>query len=462
MKMKIKNRLSVILVLSLLIQLMAIAVKAEDYELLLSDNVSSTDNMSDSNNWGVAPRDWNTWMFVGCDGAQNVLYANGADAYAVYTVKRAEIRTAKLRVACERSGYEWNQEKMIQAIKASILASADQKNFVAVGEEEIQVDSVEKTDSDKKEVFDVEVSLPEGTVSVKIMPNAASPWYFFLTRVGLYGVNVTVDEILLLEDSVSNTSKMTDQSQWGVAPEAWQTWKEAGLEIAQDLLYATGLETYAVYTVKNATLTKAEIRVCLERSGYSFDDKTMKAAIKNAILYSEKGKKFMLANEAEIKIKDAGVTSDGKKANFRITVELPEGMKSVKIMPNCANAWNFYLTGVQLYGEKSEVEEESYTYATIPEIRINNGAWTVYGTVTRQGGTEEERSAEAMVGIYQDGNMLSLTKMQMKLQKGNNNFTLTTPVVSDPVGVTVILYLWDSEEGMTPLITTPQIYEGGK
>lgn len=458
MKKRIRNSLSVILILSLLIQLMAITVKAEDYELLLKDNVSNTEAMSDSNNWGIAPEGWNTWMTVGCEAAQDVLYANGADTYASYTVKKAKIRLAKLKVVCERSLFSWSEDAMISTIKNAILASEKAGSETAVEAENITVIKTGLSDSDKKALFEAEITLPEGTTAFKIMPNASTGWAFFLTSVQLFGTSVIENEELLVDDRVSNTSLMSEQNLWGIAPEGWNTWAAVGLEQAQDVLYANGIDTYAVYTVKNAALTKARINVSVERSGYNWDEAAIKSAIRHAFSYSANGKKFTSVAEGDIKIENAGMSSDQKKQHFHITIEFPDGMKSVKIMPNCENAWIFFLTGVKLYGTRNDVEEEVISYAKAPELQIDNGGWTISGTITRQG-SEEECAAEIMAGVYKAGRMLSLTKVQMSLKKGENTFKLTAPAQSDITDTTIMLYLWDSEDGMTPFITVPQVFE---
>ena len=233
-------------VLILLQNAIVFAAEPSAEELLLDDPVSDTSLMCDSNGWGVAPVGWNTWVTVGCESAQNVLYANGAETYASYAAQGfPDISRAEIRIVLENSVFAWSEANMETMIKYALYESADGENFNKI--ENVTVNKIASADSGKKTIFATEVHFAKGMKYLKIMPRCTTSWAFLLTRVRLYGKRFDYGSIGSL---YKTHAEMFDV---GVSIEPTQTEKYKDLVVSQynEVVIENQMKPYCIHPSEN-------------------------------------------------------------------------------------------------------------------------------------------------------------------------------------------------------------------
>lgn len=405
MKKIFKKLNAVLLALVMSAQVAAIAALAETAEtqLLVDDPVVDTSKMSASEDWGYAFASWGTWKHFECSEAKNILYTNSVNTYAEYQSGKGKVfANAKIRVGVERSTYSWSGDAITAAIKNAMLASTDGKNFVAVDADNIAISFLSYGDDEKKATYDAEITLPSSVKALKIAPNAAS-WQFFLIDVKIYGTEALGDDDLLIDDMVSDTSKMSDSNNWGIAPAGNGVWNSLGLSSAQDVLYNGGADTYATYAVNGKVLTYAEFGFVLEKSAFSWNVDVMKTAIQNALKASVNGAAFETLPATDVTV--ARIEgAQGNKVAFAAKAYFPDETTAVKIEPNIESAWQFYFTRAKIYGQ------ELYKLNKL-ELKVNgNVSELASGTVSGEA-TIWNRSGSAVTPAFitaifeQDGSL---------------------------------------------------------
>lgn len=405
MKKIFKKLNAVLLALVMSAQVAAIAALAETAEtqLLVDDPVVDISKMSASEDWGYAFASWGTWKHFECSEAKNILYTNSVNTYAEYQSGKGKVfANAKIRVGVERSTYSWSGDAITAAIKNAMLASTDGKNFAAVDADNIAISFLSYGDDEKKATYDAEITLPSSVKALKIAPNAAS-WQFFLIDVKIYGTEAQGDDDLLIDDMVSDTSKMSDSNNWGVAPSGWGTWSEVGLSKAQNVLYSNGLDTYATYRVDKKTLTYAELGFTLERSAFDWSEDKMKKAIYNSLKASSDGTTFEPVSAIDVTITKVDGAAENKAA-FAAKAYFPDETTAVKIEPNIESAWYFFFTRAKIYGK------ENYRLNKL-ELKVNGSVSELAsGTVSGEA-TIWNRSGSAVTPAFitaifeQDGSL---------------------------------------------------------
>ena len=118
----------------------------------------------------------------------------------------------------------------------------------------------------------------------------------------------------------------------------------------QDIYYANGKETYAVYTKEGKHFTSAEVSLALERSVFQWNHEVMLEMIQNAFLISSNGVDFRRVNRSDVSISDPILADEDKKYLYSVVLQLPPETTHFKIMPRVDAAWAFFLTGVKLFG----------------------------------------------------------------------------------------------------------------
>lgn len=179
--------------------------------------------------------------------------------------------------------------------------------------------------------------------------------YKYLSNVRL--TTTTSGPGLLISDKVADTSNMSDHQDWGIAPIGWAYYNKVGVKNPQDIYYAKGKDTYAVYTRNNKDFTRAEISLAFERSVFDWNSEKILDVIRNAFLVSGNGVDFWRVNQSDISISDPVTADEGKKYLYTVEIKLPEGVTHFKIMPGVENEWAVFLTGVNLFGIDQTVKE---------------------------------------------------------------------------------------------------------
>lgn len=433
MKKFLKRMSAAMLAVMMSVQLFSVSVGAESEEvqLFVDDPVADASKMTALNDWGRAPYGWGLWSTFGCSAAQDVFYTNSVDTYAEYqSGKGRSFTSASMRIAVERSGYGDNEDTAIAGIKSAMLASMDGESFSAIDADNISVTAGAIVDSNKKQLFTAEMSLPTGTKALKIMPNVGA-WIFFLTGVKIYGTEALRDEDLLVEDSLKDTSKMSDENNWGVASADWSTWSYVGLAKPQDVLYAQGADTYAVYrTDGRKNMTYAEFRFALEQSGFDRNMETMVNAVRRSIKASLDQTDFEAVPVKDI-ILDRIELADINKCSFIAKVFMPEGTKAVKIESPTSNGWHFFFIGANIYGKE-------YYQLNKLELKVNGSvselaSGTVSGEATIWNRSGSAVTPAFITAIFEQDGSLKAAAIAAVQEIGIGEEKTLTAVISDYV-----------------------------
>jgi len=129
-------------------------------------------------------------------------------------------------------------------------------------------------------------------------------------------------------------------------------------------------------------------------------------------------------------------------------VDVPHGMKQIRIhLPT-----NYRMIDVTLGFKDSEYAYDHIRLENEASGNYANGKWTVNGKLIS--GTEEITTVSAILGVYKDDEMLSLTETTVDLSDGD--FTISSEAV--PEDAEVVLYFWSTRADMISVIP-PQLVQ---
>lgn len=205
----------------------------------------------------------------------------------------------------------------------------------------------------------------------------------------------------------------------------------------------TDADDYLQYTLKNG----ANDFVYVEWEMLERNDATavpMVSASRNGVIWSEP------VNAVKVSSVSIDDPTAWQFKRVRYQCVLPEGMKQVNIN---LTGITYRMCNVTLGMSKAVYPMDFIQYSTAPEGAFQNGTWTVSGELQNSGNAAT--ASAILLGIYKDGVMLDLEVLPLSLQPGLNPFTICADAGDAATDSTAILYVWTSEDGMVPIITTP-------
>ena len=129
-------------------------------------------------------------------------------------------------------------------------------------------------------------------------------------------------------------------------------------------------------------------------------------------------------------------------------------MKQIKI-DLTGNDFRFDFLKLGMADAENTFDMVSYSDNINGEFK--NGVWNVSGEINSC--FEGEISAVAMLGIYKDGNMIALKSIPVILKYGLNLISFSESIDENLKNSEAILYLWDTEDGMKPIIAKPVVFK---
>ena len=295
--------------------------------------------------------------------------------------------------------------------------------------------------------YTLSCTLAEEARYIKLDFTGCNAWQVFVHHVKLTGTEapaepeITPDEYFTdpceapsLPDNAYVTAQYTDMQsvnwEWNWMSENERTYITSQFTEAEDTI---------TYTLKD----NSKDIVYVELNYLEVSDPPAFSASRNGDMWTEK--KGLTKTDSQ-SISDP-MAYQWKKVTYK--AQLSKGMKQVKIyFPG-----NYRLTNIKLGFAAAQYPYDLISLDENVSGEYKDGVWTVSGGLISK--TDAVSEVTAILAVYKDGKMLSLTDKKVDLSDGK--FVISSDKTEE--GAEAALYIWSTRENMIAVITPPVLFK---